>query len=409
MEKKKLYIGLDVGTKYAMISCYTVDMKEPETISKVAGSEVFQIPFLLYKRKGIGQWFYGEEAALMAKGSHEPVLDDLYVRALQKEEVVLEEQRYSYLELLTLFFKKMLMLPAKLDPNVEIEQLVVTTESISHENMELFAEVMEKLDFTPGHFAVIDYTESFYYYALSQKQELWLHDAVLFDYRKTDLTYYYMERNTKTTPQLVTIKEKNFGPLIGKKDTAFLDVLSEAFGKRIYSSVYLTGDGFDGGWMETSLRYLCSGRRVFLGKNLYSKGACYAASINGEVQPWKFVYMGENELKLNISLKVHTMGEMAFYSLISAGENWYEAAGECEILLSGTPELDFWLQAADSREAKINTLELTDLPQRPDRMSRLRIMAKPLSGTSVKVTIRDLGFGEIYRSSDKSWEYTMEL
>ena len=409
MEKRKIYVGLDVGIRYAMISYYSNGMREPETVSKVAGSEVYQVPLMLYKRKGIGQWFYGEEAALMAKGAHELVLDDLFNHALKKDKVVLEEQEYSYLELLTLFLKKMLMLPAKLDPNVEIEQFVLTTDSLNYENMELFGSIMEKLDILPGHFSVIDYPESFYYYALSQKQELWLHDAVLFDYEMSDLKYYYMERNTRTTPQLVTIKERNFGPLIGKKDTAFLDVLSSAFEKRINSSVYLTGMGFEGAWMEESLRYLCGGRRVFMGKNLYSKGACYAAAVAGHLRPWGFAYMGENEIKINISLKVHTFGELEFYSLISAGENWYEAAGECELLLTGTPEVDFWIQAADSREAKIDTLELTDLPQRPDRMTRLRIMAKPLSDSSVKVTIKDLGFGEIYRSSDKSWEYIMEL
>lgn len=55
--------------------------------------------------------------------------------------------------------------------------------------------------------------------------------------------------------------------------------------------------------------------------------------------------MGENELKFNISLKVKDRGKLAFYSLISAGENWYDAKGECELLLSGTPEIDFWIQA----------------------------------------------------------------
>lgn len=408
MEKRKLYIGLDIGTKYAMVSYCMEGMKEPETVSKVAGSEIYQIPQLLYKREGLGQWFYGEEAAEMAKKFSGILLDNLYVRAGRQEEITLEGQNYTYLELFTLFVKKLLTLPAKLDPNVTIEQLVITTEALNRENMELFSSVMEKLDITPGHFSVIDYPESFYYYAMSQKQELWLHNAVMFDYRKSDLKYVSLERNRGTVPQVVALKEQNLGPLPGNKDTAFYDVLRGVFGKRIISAVYLTGDGFDGEWMQESLRYLCSGRRVFLGKNLYAKGASYAASVLGGIRSWDFVYMGENELKFNISLKVKDKGNLAFYSLISAGENWYDAKGECEILLSGTPEIDFWLQAADSREARIDTLELTDLPGRPDKMTRLRITAKPLTDHKVKVVIRDLGFGEIYKSSDKTWEYVME-
>ena len=186
-------------------------------------------------------------------------------------------------------------------------------------------------------------------------------------------------------------------------------MLTKTLGKRIISAVYLIGDGFDGEWMKESLQYLCAGRRVFLGKNLYAKGACYAAAVLGGFREWNFIYMGENELKFNVSLKVQEADNLTFYSLISAGENWYDATGECEILLCGTPEIDFWIQKADCREARIDTLELTDLPDRPDKMTRLRITAKPLSDHQVKVQIKDLGFGEIYKSSEKTWEYKMEV
>lgn len=409
MEKRKLYVGLDIGTKYAMVSYCTADMTEPETVSKVAGSGIYQIPQLLYKREGLGQWFYGEEAAQMAQKFSGVLLDRLYERAKRKEEIVLEGVSYSYMELFALYIKKLLTLPAKLDVNVTVEQLVITTETLGRENMELFSAVMEKLDITPGHFSIIDYAESFYYYAMSQKQELWLHNAVLFDYRGSDLKCLSTERNSASIPQVVTLEEENLGPLIGRKDTAFYDVLTKVLGKRIFSAVYLIGDGFDGDWMKESLQYLCAGRRVFVGKNLYAKGASYAAAVLGQIRTWNFVYMGENELKFNVSLKVHNEESLAFYTLISAGENWYDAKGECEILLSGTPEIDFWIQAADSREARIDTLELTDLPTRPDKMTRLRITAKPLSDHQVKVRIRDLGFGEIYKSSEKSWEYMMEV
>lgn len=409
MEKRKLYIGLDIGTKYAMVSYCMKGMLEPETVSKVAGSEMYQIPQLLYKRQGLGQWFYGEEAAEMAQRFSGALLDSLYVRAAAREEVVLDEQSYTYVELFTLYIKKLLALPAKLDPNVEIEQLVITAESLNRESMELFSEVMEKLDITAGHFAVIDYPESFYYYAMSQNRELWLHNAVLFDYRKSDLIYLSLERNAKPRAQVVSLTEQNFGPLAAQKDAAFLHVLKNAFGKRVISAVYLIGDGFDGDWMKDSLQYLCHGRRVFIGKNLYAKGASYAASVMGKIRPWEFSYKSGNELRFHISIKIKDRGELAFYPLVDAGENWYDSGGECEILLSGSPEIDFWIQEADSREARIETLELTDLPERPDKLTRLRIAAKPVASDRVAVTIRDLGFGEICRSSDKTWEYEMNL
>jgi hypothetical protein len=119
--------------------------------------------------------------------------------------------------------------------------------------------------------------------------------------------------------------------------------------------------------------------------------------------------MGENEMKFNLSLKVRNKGEVSFYNLISAGKNWFETTGECEVILSGTGEIDFWKQLPNSREAVIETLELTDLPTRPDRTTRLRITATPVSDEKIEVKIRDLGFGEIYRSTDKVWKYTMTM
>ena len=79
-------------------------------------------------------------------------------------------------------------------------------------------------------------------------------------------------------PQLVTISEEQRNIDRANKDASFLKIVSEVTGGHIVSAVYLTGDGFDGEWMKESLSFLCKGRRVFMGKNLYSKGACYAAA-----------------------------------------------------------------------------------------------------------------------------------
>ena len=145
-----------------------------------------------------------------------------------------------------------------------------------------------------------------------------------------------------------------------------------------------------------------------MGNNLFSKGACYAAVTAGR-EDWPFIYMGENEMKFNVSLKMRNKGNMEFYNLISAGKNWFEIEAECEVILSGSHEIDFWKQLPHAREASIETLELTDLPMRPDKTSRLRIKAKPIAVDKVEIEIKDLGFGEIFRSTDKSWKYTMSM
>jgi hypothetical protein len=154
---------------------------------------------------------------------------------------------------------------------------------------------------------------------------------------------------------------------------------------------------------------MCRGRRAFKGKNLYSKGACYAAMVRSDIQSWQYVYMGENVMKENIFLKVINHGTLDFYTLITAGENWYETEGKCDVILDGEPEVNFWIQPPHSREARIENIKLADLPERPSRTTRLSITVKPVSDKRVHITIRDLGFGDIYKSSGKVFEYNMEL
>ena len=75
--KRDYYLGIDLNDKYAMISYFQLNMNEPETVSTIAGSENFQIPLILAKRKEIGQWYYGDEARKMAQNTDMICLDKL--------------------------------------------------------------------------------------------------------------------------------------------------------------------------------------------------------------------------------------------------------------------------------------------------------------------------------------------
>lgn len=409
MGEKSYYIGIDLNDKYAMISYFQMNMSEPETVSTVAGSENFRIPLVLAKRKELGQWYYGDDARKLAKNSEMICIDNLYRRAVSEEKIVIEEQSYKAEDLLALYLKKLISLPQKLGNSITCDRLVITVDRLSKENMDMFWRILPKLDIPADKFSVIDHKESFYYFALSQQESLWLHDVFLFEYEKGYIHSLGLKRNMRTTPQVVSIQESQRVNVLGDRDLEFQRILQQAFENRIVSTVYLVGDGFDGDWMKSSLTFICRGRRAFMGKNLYSKGACYAAKARDYEDKWPFIYMGENEMKFNLSLKVKNKGELQFYNLISAGKNWFESKGECEIILSDTTEIDFWKQLPNSREASIETLELTDMPNRPDRTTRIRISAVPISDDKVEIEIKDLGFGEIFRATDKTWHYTMTM
>lgn len=405
-EKNTSCIGIDLNDSYAMVSYYQVHMEEPETVSMIAGSENYRIPALLARKKAMGMWYYGEEAGRMAKTSEVICVDSLLRRAVAGEVIGVGEDNYDAVDLLALFLRKVMDLPLKLGNVARADRIAITVDRLTRENMEVFWKVAARLELPSDRFQVMDHKESFYYFALSQREELWRHDVFLYACEE-DLVYSYdLKRDARTSPQVISIHESGKRPLGSDRDKSFGEILNRTLENRMVSSAYLVGDGFDGEWMKESLNILCRGRRAFIGKNLFSKGACYGAWAGGNEAGWPFIYMGENVMKFNLSLRVKDRGEVAFYNLISAGKNWFEAKGACEVILSGTPEVEFWKQLPNSREATIETFELPDLPRRPDRTTRLRIMAQAVSDNKIAIEIKDLGFGEFFRRSDKVWKYT---
>ena len=209
MERKEnpYYIGIDLNDKYAMVSFFQLNMNEPETVSTIAGSEVYQIPTVLAKRKGLRQWYYGDDARKMAKNSEMICIDSLLKRAVSGEKIVMDDDTFTAEELMALFIKKVMSIPQKLGNPKDCDKLVITVDKLTKENMNMFWNLLPKLGLTSEQFLVIDHKESFYYFALSQEENLWLHDVYLFEYENETMKYYGLKRDLRTTPQVVSIYE----------------------------------------------------------------------------------------------------------------------------------------------------------------------------------------------------------
>ncbi len=403
------YYGIDINDNSTLLSFYSADMEEPKTVSTVMGSENYQIPTYLAKKRGIGQWFFGNDAKKQVSMSMADGIDRIYSRALAEETVVIDGEEYTAPELLYIFIHKLLVLSGQLYAGAPIEKLVVCVDEVSLQVVELFSMIASRLGLSGGSLLVIDRRECFYYYTLNQNPQIYNQDVMLYDLMGSRLRFCRLNRNTGTTPMVVTLTQGISSITSDNRDLSFDHVIGQTIGDDAFSGVFLTGDGFDGDWMKVSLSRLCKGRRVFMGKNLYSKGACYAGMVKDGKTEWPYVYMGDNELKINISLKVIDRNEMQFFTLISAGESWYDTHGECEVILDGSSDFECWISRPESRKSRVEILELTDLPKRGDRMTRLRIEALPLSDKQVRITIRDLGFGEIAPSSGMAWEHTIGI
>lgn len=406
---KGVYFGIDISDKYTMVSFYQQNMDEPNTISTVVGSEAYQIPTYVAKKLGISQWYYGKEAETQVNLNQATGVENLFSRALRDEMITIEAEVISARDLLSLFLKRLIGMSGRFDPSKMLNKLTFVTDEVTIKHVELFSYVAEKLQVTEKQLMLIDHKESFYYYSLNQDPRLFQQDVMLYDYTDGVIKYSLLQRNQNTRPQIINFIEGEYEVDVTDIDTEFLSIVKTDFNGRSISAVYLVGPGFDGDWLKLSLTEICRGRRAFMGKNLYSKGACYAGAVKDSLIDWPFIYIGDNEMKLNLSLKVIDGNEMKFKTLISAGEPWFDAFGECECILDGTPEIEVWIQKPDSREAKIQVLELTDLPERESRTTRLRISARPTSDFACDIEIKDMGFGDIIPSSGKTFKHSIEL
>lgn len=404
MEANTCYLGIELNDSYAMVSYMQPNMEEPETVSTIAGSENYRIPTLLARRKNVGMWYYGEDAGRMAKTSEVICVDSLLRRAAASEVITIAKESYDAVDLLALFIKKVIELPQKLGNTSHVTGIVLTVDHLTKELIGIFRHVAELLGLSQETFAVIDDKESFYAFAMNQEKSLWMHDVFLFSCGKNAVSSYDLSRDMHTKPQMITIHATGAQELGEEKDEAFARLLTNCFANRPVSSVYLVGDGFDGEWMKQSLAVLCRGRRAFLGQNLFSKGACYMARIREMGENWPFIYMGENEMKFNLNLSVVEKEKKKVLNLVSAGKNWFEIKNTCEVILSGTPQVEFLKQLPSSSTPQIQTVEIEDLPVRPDRTTRLRITASPVANDKIEVEIRDLGFGEFFPATGRAWK-----
>lgn len=333
---EKVIVGYDLGNKYAQISCYVTGSEEEiRTLSSVAGSSVYTIPLALSKRQGVNQWFYGSEAIRYAGEEEGILVENLLKLARDGEPVQIDGAPIDPVALLTLFLKRSLGLLSQVTNTERIGALMITCEELDHRMLEVLTAATEGLHLKTDQICFQSHVESFYYYNLYQPEELWRHKTILCEYGDASIRTYCMECNRHTTPVVAYMEEREFPFPVPESDEKMQEIAKKLCENQMISSVYLIGEAFSRDWMKESLRYLCKGRRVFQGNNLFSKGACYGMMERltpGETGK-NHVFLGKDKLKSNIGMKVLRRGEVSYQALLDAGINWYEAKNTMEFYL----------------------------------------------------------------------------
>lgn len=406
---EKVIVGYDLGNKYAQISCYVTGSEEEiRTLSSVAGSSVYTIPLALSKRQGVNQWFYGSEAIRYAGEEEGILVENLLKLARDGEPVQIDGAPIDPVALLTLFLKRSLGLLSQVTNTERIGALMITCEELDHRMLEVLTTATEGLHLKTDQICFQSHVESFYYYNLYQPEELWRHKTILCEYGDASIRTYCMECNRHTTPVVAYMEEREFPFPVPESDEKMQEIAKKLCENQMISSVYLIGEAFSRDWMKESLRYLCKGRRVFQGNNLFSKGACYGMmerltpGENGK----NHVFLGKDKLKSNIGMKVLRQGEESYQALLDAGINWYEAKNTMEFYLLEGRAVEILITSLTGKGNRIARIVPEELQE---GIIRLRISVEMLDDTHLKVELEDLGFGTFRAATHHIWKEEIEL
>lgn len=387
-----MLLGYDLCDEGTQMAVYNRDILEPELVGQTDGN-----PDAIF------------DTLIPMEGGKQ--LRDFLPRIRRKEEIDVDGRSSSPVNVLSHYFRKTLYRTRKQYPSETIKQLVVTVPDPQPDYIQLIYDALDRLGIGKDRAAVISHKQSYLYYALSQKKELWVNDVGMFDYDGTRLKFFHMQIDRRKNPIMVGVKERDFSDAMDgaeseeQKGAVFESIVHGAIHKQILSTLYMTGDGFADDWADPVFKRLCVGRRLFKGRNLYVSGACYAARELGESRRLTdFLLLDEDMISYQLSIRAYTKGGEEELILARAGTPWYQIDQSIDIIPDGEDELRFTAKNVFTKETKMFVLELEPVSGKIARQCRVGIRLRFANVHSCIVTMKDRGFGDFFPTSNRIWE-----
>lgn len=410
-------IGVDLNEKHCQISYYNKETQEPQTVE--VSVDNYQIPLFLACKDHY--WYYGKEAKRMATIREGKSVSDLLNMAMNQEKVKWGDVTYEAVWLLAKFVE------LSLSKFERISFLTFTVPKMTIDLEKMLKGIGQRMGLPRECVYVQDYRESFCHYMFYQPKELWQFESALFYCDDYEMRAYMLRKlntgmkiskNTFVTVDEVAHAEMNelaaVYPVLNvekakEADARFRKFIESVFEKKLVSSVFLTGEGFENSWYPLSLKVLCNGRRAFLGNNLYSKGACYTSYQKVSDFLEGLVYLDGTKMTEQISIRMKVGGKEQWYPIVLWGSRWYESDNQWEVLLEEPEDIELHIESLASGDLDGMRIPLEGLPDRKNYSIRLQIQVLFLNEKTCKVTVKDIGFGEFFPATDFQIERIINL
>lgn len=399
MSQRRLFVGLDIRDDISQIAVLGPTLKEPEILDS-GGENGIDYP-----------------TRVTVPGTKD-YIEGFLEKISRQEPVMAGDRETDPVNVMAAFFRKILSKTRKKYPNEAIRCLVITTEYRDFRVISVIYQALSKIGIQRDRAMVIDRRQSFIYYVMSQRKELWINHVAMFDYTKDRLTYLQMETDRYKRPMSAAVEERDYSdyiPMFQEKDSTeeeknaiFEGMVQGAIHGKVITTLYMTGSGFEDGFAGAVMKKLCVGRHLFQGDNLYVTGACYCArEMSEERKLDEFVYLDEETVESNISMNVYMDGKQQEILLVRAGTPWYQIDREIDLIPDGDRELELNVKNMRTKDKMKYSIPMEGIPGRTDRRARIGMQLRFAGKSKCIVTVRDKGFGDFFPSSCRIWEKTI--
>ena len=375
--------------------------------------EALIFPTVISKKKGEDAWVVGEDAyalALDGKG----IITDKLLKLTRKDGIAtIDGTRYEGKEILKIYFREIINAGMEKLYKEKPEEVVVAMAGLEEDIVGDIREAFVGLGYQPNHIHIISKEESFIYFVLSLKKDIWNNKVGMYDLSDVSLTYYEMLVNRNSRKLLVNAESENMDEAFnlqilnnpsGAKlaDKILTSVAEKVMDKKKFSSIFLTGQVFaEHEWADGFISYLCSRGKVYLDTNIFAKGAAFkGVDLASGNSIYNLTALCEGRLRSDVYINVENNGKDGKIYLAKAGDFWDEPDTELLMIPDEKEVIDISVAGIDGKVKKNIPIVLDFLPKRPIKTRRFYFRTKFLDDKIMNVEIEDAGFGDMYPPTD---------
>ncbi len=418
---KDIFLGLDLCKKSIQLSYYREDKQEPQSICQLNNTETFLFPNVMFYCTDDEKWYVGNDVSSVRFVKEGTIVEDIVGNIDSDKHIMIGISSYTYEALLLILLKTHVQDFLTRNEEYTLKGLTVTLEEYQPVVYKVLQRFRKELNLKKEQFAVISHETAFFQFVMNQDEKLHTNSVAMFDYGHEGMEYYRIDRKNQRNTRIFNLSYESMAEVIPYKklfedvealDKTFAEIAKKKMKETYVSAVYLTGPGFNDTWIQETTKVLCDGRRVFMGQNIFTKGACYHARMGAFENGNDIILCTQGSIPFDIGVSIGDMeGRNSFYPIAIGGREWYNMRGKVTLFLDGTKRITMVYRDKVTKDMQKEIIEINGLPNRPPKTTKISLEVEMLNDTNGAIIIRDEGFGSIYPTTNKIYrkEFSIKL